>query len=217
MLPFSRETFTGVFVDYNLAIWPTQVIAYVVGAALFALLLAPSRLSGRLIAAGLAGMWLWTGIVYHATFFATINPMAVVFGILFVLQGLAFLFLGAVRGKLQFGPPSGPIGWTGLALAGYAAILYPVIGTLIGHGYPEMPMFGVTPCPLTIFTFGLFLLTTGRFSRWLLVIPFLWTLVGGSAAFLLGIPQDWVLLFTGVIAGSLLMWRDSGTGSTVRA
>ena len=42
-------------------------------------------------------------------------------------------------------------------------------------------MFGVTPCPVTIFTFGLFLLTVRRFSYWLLIIPFVWSLIGGSA------------------------------------
>src|SRR5260370_12258317 len=35
-----------------------------------------------------------------------------------------------------------------------------------------MPMFGVTPCPVTIFTFGLLLLTVCPVPRWLFVIPF---------------------------------------------
>ena len=30
-------------------------------------------------------------------------------------------------------------------------------------------------------------------TRWLLAIPFIWSLIGGSAAFLLDVPQDWVL------------------------
>ncbi|GLQ56659.1 DUF6064 family protein [Devosia nitrariae] len=217
MLPFSREGFIGVFVDYNLAVWPLQIVAYVVGVGMVALLFRSSSLSGRLIAAGLAAMWLWTGVVYHGIYFSTINAAAVLFGILFALQGAAFLYFGVVRGHLQFAPPSRPIGWIGTALVGYAAILYPMIGIWVGHEYAEMPMFGITPCPVTIFTFGLLLLTTDRFSRWLLVIPFLWTLVGGSAAFLLGIPQDWLLLFTGVVAGSLLMWRDGRAGKAATA
>lgn len=217
MLPFSREAFIGVFVDYNLSVWPLQIVAYAVGVGMVALLFRSSSLSGRLMAAGLAAMWLWTGVVYHGIYFSTINPAAVLFAILFAIQGVAFLYFGGVRGQLQFAPPSGTISWIGAALVGYAAILYPIIGLRVGHGYAELPMFGITPCPVTIFTFGLLLLTTGRFSRWLLVIPFLWTLVGGSAAFLLGIPQDWLLLVTGVIAGSLLIWRDSHAGSAAAA
>jgi len=36
-----------------------------------------------------------------------------------------------------------------------------------------MPMFGITPCPVTIITFGLFLLTIEQIARRLLVIPVL--------------------------------------------
>jgi uncharacterized protein DUF6064 len=46
-----------------------------------------------------------------------------------------------------------------------------------GHRYPEMPMFGVTPCPVTIFTFGLLLLTVRPVPRSLFVIPFVWSAV----------------------------------------
>jgi len=60
-------------------------------------------------------------------------------------------------------------------------------------------MFGITPCPVTIFTLGLLLLAAPM-PRGLLAIPFLWSLVGGSAAFLLGVPQDWVLLIAGIAA-----------------
>ena len=35
-------------------------------------------------------------------------------------------------------------------------------------------------------------------SRSLLVIPVVWSLVGGSAAFLLDMPQDWPLLASGL-------------------
>jgi hypothetical protein len=72
-------------------------------------------------------------------------------------------------------------------------------------------MFGVTPCPVTIFTFGVMLMTTERFSRWLLVIPFIWSLIGGSAAILLNVPQDWLLLFSGVITIALILFRDRGS------
>jgi hypothetical protein len=68
-------------------------------------------------------------------------------------------------------------------------------------------MFGITPCPVTLFTLGLLLLTTAPVPAWLLVIPLLWAQVGGSAAFLLDIPQDWLLLFSGA-AVPLTAWRN---------
>ena len=72
-------------------------------------------------------------------------------------------------------------------------------------------MFGVTPCPVTIFTFGMLLLTTERLPRWLLVIPFVWSLIGGSAAIVLDVTQDWLLLASGFIAIPLIVLRDRGT------
>jgi hypothetical protein len=69
-------------------------------------------------------------------------------------------------------------------------------------------MFGVAPCPVTIFTFGMLLMTTRRFSYWLLVIPFIWSLIGGSAAILLDVRQDWLLLVSGLIAVLVIVIRD---------
>jgi hypothetical protein len=47
--------------------------------------------------------------------------------------------------------------------------------------------------------------------RWLtLAIPVLWSLLGGSAAFLLDVPQDWFLLFSGPLAVGLL-WQAAKT------
>jgi Family of unknown function (DUF6064) len=68
-------------------------------------------------------------------------------------------------------------------------------------------MFGVTPCPVTIFTFGMLLATVPPISPWLLVIPFVWSLIGGSAAILLHVPQDWFLLASGLIAVPMMVFR----------
>lgn len=89
----------------------------------------------------------------------------------------------------------------------YAAVVYPLVGMWAGHRYPEMPMFGITPCPVTIFTFGVMLLAASPVPRWLLVIPFIWSLIGGSAAFLLGVPQDWLLLVSSVSVAAIVV-RD---------
>lgn len=206
MLPFTHAQFLEVFVRYNLAAWPAQLLAYVLGAAMVAaLVLRRSAWADRFIAAGLALMWGWTGIAYHWMQFAVINKAAWVFGALFVLQAVLFAH-AAVTDRLQFARAvPKPSLWLGWALVTYASVIYPLLGVFLGPGYPEMPMFGITPCPVTLFSFGLLLLATAPVSRWLLVIPVLWSLVGGSAAFLLQVPQDWLLLFSG--ASVLLIAR----------
>jgi hypothetical protein len=211
MLPFTLDQFLQVFIIYNDAIWPAQIAAYALGIVAVAALFRPGRAADRLVSGILGVMWLWTGIVYHGLFFSAVNPAAFGFGALFVAEGLAFLYAGVFRDGLRFGIRPGLPALVGAVFILYAAILYPLIGIATGHGWPAMPMFGVTPCPVTIFTFGLFLLTVRRFSYWLLVIPFVWSLIGGSAAILLDVPQDWLLLLSGIVAVPLIVVRDRHT------
>lgn len=208
MLPFTPEQFLAVFVGYNNAIWPVQVAAYLLGGVAVVLLFRQTPGSDRAVAGILAAMWLWTGVFYHAVWFAVINKAAYVFAALFMVQGCYFIYAGVYRHQLRFGLRRGLAAWAGAAFVAYAAAVYPLIGMATGHPYPAMPMFGVTPCPVTIFTFGMLLLTVGPVPRGLLVIPVVWSLIGGSAAILLNVPQDWLLLLSGCIAVPLMVVRD---------
>lgn len=198
MLPFTHDQFIGVFAGYNEAVWPAQVVANL--AAVLALVAIALRRpwSGRVVAWVLALMWAWTGVAYHGLHFSTINAAARLFAGAFVLQALALSWWAWRRPpELAFG--LGLQRGVGLALIAYAMAAYPVLGLALGLRYPAMPTFGITPCPLTLFTFGVLLLARSATPLWLLVIPVLWSLVGGSAAFLLRVPQDWVLLFSGIV------------------
>lgn len=204
MLPFTREQFFGIFVDYNADVWPVQVIAYLIGIGSIALLVRPSRTGSRVIAGGLAAMWVWTGVVYHGLYFSAINKAAYAFAALFVLQGLLLLYVGVSRMRLRFDARAGSSPSLGWGLIAYAMVVYPLIGIGSGHRLGELPMFGMTPCPVTLFTFGLLLLAASPVPRWLLITPVIWSLIGGSAAILLGVPQDWLLLFSGVTVVAIL-------------
>ena len=206
MLPFTRDQFLEIFAAYNGAVWPAQVVAYLLAAIAVALLFRPGRSTDQIVAAVLAAMWLWTGVAYHGLFFATINQAAILFAALFVAEGILILHAG-LAGRLRFGFSRGWAASIGVAFILYAAFLYPLIGTALGHAWPELPMFGVTPCPVTIFTFGMLLLAKAPVPRLLVVIPFLWSLVGGSAAIFLDVPQDWLLLASGFVAVPLILRR----------
>jgi hypothetical protein len=201
MLPFTHDRFLALFAEYNTAIWPAQVLAYAVGIAVCVLVRVQDARRGAWIGAALALLWIWTGAVYHIAFFSRINGMALAFGTLFVLQGLLLAFAGITH-RLEFTADAPRTGWRtvlGWTLVVYAALAYPAIGAAQGMTYPAAPVFGVTPCPLTLFTWGI-LLMARSVPRWLLVIPFAWALVGGSAAVLLQVPQDWLLLASAGVA-----------------
>lgn len=208
MLPFTVEQFFRVFAAYNGAIWPLQIAAYLLGAVTVLVALLGTASAQRVVSAALAVMWIWTGIAYHLVFFAAINPAAWLFGAAFVVQGVLFL----VAAQVSPGIRAESTGWQGafgFFLIGYAAVLYPLIGRLLGHSWPEIPSFGLTPCPLVIFTLGVLLLEQRPISQWLVVLPGLWAVIGGSAAILLAVPQDWMLLGGGLIGTSLLLRRSS--------
>lgn len=207
-MPFTSEQFFDVFGGYNNAIWPAQIVAYALGLLATGFVFWPSPAGDRIIAGVLALMWAWTGIAYHWLFFAVINPMAFLFGAAFIVQALIFLWVGVVQNRLSFSYANRLRQYFGIALIAYSAIMYPLIGTELGHIYPRAPTFGVTPCPMTIFTFGFVLLLRVPVQWWMVAIAFLWSLIGGTAAFLLHVPQDWVLLVTGMLAVVLLRWTQ---------
>ena len=199
MLPFTAEQFFAVFARYNEAVWPAQVFAAAAGLVAVVLLFVRRRYSDRAIALILAGMWLWTGVAYHGLFFARINPLAHLFAALFVGQAAMLLWQAP---RLRFAGAARSATAVSGALILYAAIVYPIVGMAAGHAYPAMPLFGVTPCPVTLFTFGLLLLAPS--APWpLFAIPFVWSLIGGSAAILLDVPQDWPLLIAGLVSVGL--------------
>lgn len=204
MLPFTPAQFFEIFGAYNDAIWPMQIAIYVVALPAIALLFRPTSAGDRIVSGILALMWIWTGVAYHWMHFYAINPAALVFGLGFVLQGAVFLIVGVSRNDIQFGYTRGSRSIIGLCLILYAALIYPVAGLAFGHAYPDVPLFGVTPCPVAIFTFGCFLLLRQPIRWWVVVLPVLWSLVGGTAAFLLNVPQDWLLLMSGVGTAVLL-------------
>lgn len=197
-MPFSVGEFFDLFARYNLAIWPVQILAALAGLIVISLLFRPSRGADGVILSVLAGMWLLNGIAYHFLFFADLNPAAPIFALAFVVQ--AALLSAAVRAEqVIFDRRVSATQALAWALILYAILIYPALGFAFGHLWPQVPVFGVAPCPTTIFTVGVLLVGRWRVVRWLMPIPVLWSAVGGSAAVLLDVPQDYGLIVAGLV------------------
>lgn len=192
MLPFTREQFFEVFAAYNAANWPAVVAAYPLALVAVAAAWRGGPRARRWLGPIMALMWAWVGLAYHGLYFSPINPVARIFAGGFLLQAALFAAHAVFGGGLAFEQRNRARSWGGAVLVFYAMVAYPLIGLAAGERYPAMPLFGVAPCPLLIFTFGL-LLWASRARWWLWVVPLLWSVIGGSAALVLSVPQDWAL------------------------
>lgn len=203
-LPFTAEQFFAVFAAYNAAIWPAQLAAYGLGLlAVIALLFA--KPAGRAILTALAIMWAFNGIAYHMVFFAQVNPAAYGFGALFLLQAVLFAGFALAKADVQFVAAADARSLLGAAMLAYALIIYEIAGYYAGHGLLAGPLFGVAPCPTTIFTIGMLAFARGRLVAWLAIVPLLWAIIGTSAAVMLGVPEDFGLAAAGVVLLGLLV------------
>ncbi len=207
-VPFTTEQFLSVFRDYNTAVFPAQIIAYISAFLILWLIYAGKRNSNAYACGVLMVMWLWMGIVYHIMFFSSINSGAYIFGAFFIMQGFLFLYSGVLRKAVVFRFSGDVYAALGFAFILYAMIFYPLLGIWAGHGYPHAPMFGIAPCPTTIFTFGILLLTLPGIPKKLLIIPAVWSMLGVSAAMNFGIYEDAGLPVAGILGTALLIFRE---------
>jgi hypothetical protein len=206
--PFTLEQFLKVFKAYNEAVFPLQILFYLISGIAIYFALKPNPITDKTISIILAGLWLWMGLVYHVLFFTTINKAAYLFGGLFIIQGILFLIFGIYQNKYSFQFRKDTYGIVGIILITFALVIYPVLGYFLGHQYPSSPTFGL-PCPTTIFTFGFLLMNTKKTPTVILIVPLLWSAIGFMAAVQLGMVEDTGLLLAGLLTATLLLYRKN--------
>lgn len=200
--PFTADQFLDVFRRYHESVGPAPIVLTALGLLIVAAAYrADLRRSWHWAQAAmvlLAVVWLWAGIAYHKAFFADLTPAGAVFGSLFIAEA-GLLLISATQNGAWFARASRASVVVGTLLIVYALVLYPAFGVLLGHRYPFAPTFG-TPCPTTIFTFGIFCLLPASIPRFALAIPVLWAAVGSTAAVEFGMREDIGLIFAAVAA-----------------
>src|SRR5262245_9978381 len=93
---------------------------------------------------------------------------------IWLLQAALFLWSGVVRGHLSVQSSRTrwtPVGWLLIAYA----LVYPAVNAIERGSVLRIPVFGV-PCPTTIFTAGLLLLTEPRATT-LALVPIIWSAI----------------------------------------
>ena len=206
MLPFTVEDLLGVFETYNDAIWPMQIVAYALGVVAVLLAVRKTTVSSRIIAGILSFLWLFSAGFFIFALVPIYEP-AYAFGALFVIQAAIFLAC-AFKPRVSFAIGRDVYAGVGLLFIAFAMIGYPVLGYFIDHRYPQSPPFGLTPCPLSVFTFGLLLLTDSRVPKWILAIPFLYA-IGGIMPVSIGVTEDLAMIVGGVVGTAMILYREA--------
>lgn len=207
LVPYSREALLGLLERYNEAIWPAQLVALL---AVLLLLLAVLRrwpAADRIAAGVLAAAWLWCGAVWQAQHYATLNWAGFAFAGLFGLQAVLLLWTGVLRGRLRLDFRGDDAGWTALALMLAAFAVHPLAAWLAGAGGTALQVAGTAPTPTVILTLGVLLLAVPRVPVHLLVLPVLWSLIDGAAAWTLGLWADLLLPLAGLAAVAVAVQR----------
>ena len=188
-LNLGRDEFLAVFTAYNEALWPAPEVLGLVAFAVVCLALFPGPQRDRIGCALLAVLWAWSGLIYCCGFLSRITPLGYVFGAIFAMQAALVLHFGVARHDVRFWTHTGPRHLAGILLIFYSLVAYPALAALLGHAFPTSPSFGV-PTPITIFTFGILLLTRAPYPRVLFAVPLFWTAIGTWLAFELNLRED---------------------------
>ena len=205
-LNFTLEQMLNTFANYNNTIFPLQIFVYLLGIVALLFVIKQKEYSSRIIFGILSFLWLWTGIVFFMQYFGPIYKPAYGFGVVFIIQGIIYL-VSYFKSKVSFNYNKDVFSLVGIIFIVYAMVGYPLFGYFINHTYPQMPPFGLTPCPLVVFTFGLLLLTNTKVPKSLFVIPFLWSL-SGFIPVSIGIWEDIGLIIAGILGTIMIIRRD---------
>jgi Family of unknown function (DUF6064) len=202
-LMFAPRTYYRQFELYNAEVWPAQIAAIALGLAILALW---RRRDARVIAAILAGLWLWVAWAYLFSRYDEINWAAKYLAAGFVAQALLLVAVGILHRTFRPRPYADPFGAAGLALFLFALLIQPLIGPLAGRPWTQMEIFGLAPDPTVVATLGL-LLAAERPHWGLLVIPFLWCAISGATLWTMGLPDASVLPVAAVAVLVLTGWK----------
>lgn len=207
-LMFSPRVYERLFELHNQALWPAQLLALALGAAVLVALLRPRPASDRLVALLLGAAWLLVAWTFLWQRYAPINLAIPYLAPLFVLQALLLVGLGTLRGGWRLADDWSLARVTGVGLFFYALAVHPLLALRFGRGLAGAEVLGLTPDPLAIATLGVACMAApGRRAWGLLVVPCLWCLFSGLTLYLLGLPGAWL---APLAAGMALVarWRS---------
>lgn len=205
LIPFSPDVYVSMFARYNAGTWPA--FAFAVALAVISLIRIYRRepRAGRFLAVSVASFWIWTGWAFHIGQYANLNWAATIFGVIFIAQGLATAFSGAVRGSFTVTDD------TGAAALGYAlmvlALALPPLLANAGGDLMNAQLFGTAPATTALIAVAALYFVNNRASLWLMIIPALWSAWELASAWGMALMRDVPLPAVTLAASAYLVLR----------
>ena len=208
----STETWWDQIEAYNNAIFPMQIIIVVIAAVLtYLLFVKPDTKTNNMMKAYLSFTFAWNGIIFFLIFGKELPgtflgaPLCILIAILFAWDIFA--------NKTQFRVPETKWQKYFTIFLVLCALLYPLIGFALGHYYPKTCIFGVMPCPTTVFALALLAAAIPKVDKKIYILLLVWALPAfGKCLGGFDLYEDCVLFWTGIYALIMLIknWKVIG-------
>lgn len=154
LLLFSPRVYWRMFELHNAAVWPSQVLALLVGAVILVWIVWPKPWSERAVAIGLAAAWVWVAWTFLWNRYSLINWAAIYAVPAFMIEAALLVWFGTLRGRLHIAGPASLRRVIGLTLLVYALLLHPFTAILAGRPLQAAEIFGIVPDPTAMATLG---------------------------------------------------------------
>lgn len=189
MLPYSREVYYSLFAELNTTYLWAQVAGLLLALALAFACERGGRNARCFSVFALAALWAGLAYFWFGEIFSEINFLASLYATLAGFQALAILLAGLWhRGKKSRALPA----WVVHACLA-AAFLWPLLDVVFGPGWPLVRLPGLHLAPLLFLSLPVILRFSLATTQFLLLVPLLLSGVAAFEAYVLGIPQNWLL------------------------
>jgi hypothetical protein len=202
-LLFSPRAYWRMVELHNRAVWPLQILALLLGAAILIWVMRPHPWSSRAISVILAVVWMWVAWAFLWSRYSSINWAAAYVVPTFALQALLLGWFGGFRGRVHFEVGRSASGAAGLMLFLYALLVHPAMAKFAGRPFESVEVFGIAPDPTVIATIGLATMTPSRaLASLILIVPIAWCLVSWATLHAMGALEAWIPLISAGLAAA---------------
>jgi len=207
----TSEKFWDLIHHYDTAIFPVQFVFSIVAIVLAVLIVRkPSPKLNRWVNLFLMICYLWIGVVFFLGFNKELSAQMRYFQpiVMFIIALLFGLDIITKKSNFEFPTARWHRGIVGFFLA-YSIVGYPLIGWILGHPYSAevsgnvsiwLPIFGVYPCPTTIFSLALLGSAFPRGDKKVMIPLLFWALfsIMGPPVRNYGVYEDIGLFLAGI-------------------